>query len=58
MYKCRVLVQNKNTTKEGTFQLRNIYIKANDDQEAINNLNTVFSSFNFAIDSIKPVMLP
>lgn len=55
MYKFRVLVQNKNASK-GVYYFRNGYIKANTDQEAEQNLNTIFSGFNFTIDHIKPCL--
>ena len=57
MYKFNVLVQNKRATNN-TYHFRKGYIKARNKQEAEKNINTVFSSFNFAIAELKPVMLP
>jgi hypothetical protein len=55
MYKFRVLIQNRRA-KNGVYHFRNGYIKASSEQEAIQNLNTVFSGFDFTIDYIKPVL--
>lgn len=55
MYKFRVLVQNKRA-KNGIYRFRNGYIKATNSQEAIQNLQTVFSGFDYEIDYVKPVL--
>ena len=55
MYRFRILVQNKRA-KNGVYYFRNGYIKANTEQEAIQNLNTVLSGFDYAIDYVKPVL--
>jgi len=57
MYKFKVLAQNKRATNNN-FYIKNGYIKANSEEEATNNLNTVFSGFNFTIGELKPVILP
>lgn len=51
MFKFKVLVQNKRSTSD-VYYFRRGYIKAATEQEAINNLKTVFNGFNYTIDSI------
>lgn len=55
MYKFRVLVQNKRA-KNGVYHFRNGYIKASTDQEAKQNLNTVFAGFDYEIDYVRHVL--
>lgn len=55
MYRFRILVQNKRA-KNGVYHFRNGYIKATNSQEAIQNLQTIFSGFNYAIDYVKPCL--
>ncbi|MFC0903810.1 hypothetical protein ACFHWD_03780 [Clostridium sp. MT-14] len=55
MFKFRVLVQNKRA-KNGIYRFRNGYIRAMSESEAIQNLQTVFSGFDYEIDYVKPVL--
>lgn len=57
LYKFKALVQNRRATKNN-YYIRRGYIKADSEEEAKNNLDTVFSGFNFTIGELKPVMLP
>lgn len=57
MFKFKVLVQNKRATRNN-FYIRRGYIKANTKEEAQDNLNTVFSGFDFIIGDLTPVILP
>ena len=57
MYKFKVLAQNKRATRNN-FYIRRGYIKAESEEEAKSNLDTVFSGFNFTIGELKPVILP
>jgi hypothetical protein len=52
-----VLVQNRRATKNN-FYIRRGYIKADSEEEATNNLNTVFSGFDFTIADLQPTILP
>ena len=55
MYKFRVLVQNRRA-KNCVYHFRNGYIKATNFREAIQNLQTIFSGFDYTIDYVKPVL--